>query len=133
MHFEHYPELSPVREIAKNLQQRGIIPWLDAWELRPGLPWQRRLEQQIRQVKSAAVFVGASGIGPWQQREVETLLREFVKRGCPVIPVLLSGVLQEPHLPPFLLTMTWVDFRSRDPDPIAQLIWGVTGETPSRV
>lgn len=122
-----------VREIAKNLQQHGITPWLDEWELQPGLPWQRQLEQQIKQVKSAAVFVGASGIGPWQRREVETLLNEFVERGCPVIPVLLNGVLQKPDLPPFLLTMTWVDFRSQNSDPIAQLIWGITGHTPERV
>jgi hypothetical protein len=24
--------------------------------------------------------------------------------------------------------MTWVDFRKRDPDPMEQLIWGITGE-----
>ena len=35
-----------------------------------------------------------------------------------------------PELPPFLKGMTWVDFRKRDPDPLAQLIWGITGQKP---
>jgi hypothetical protein len=27
--------------------------------------------------------------------------------------------------------MTWVDFRETAPDPLAQLIWGITGQRPS--
>jgi hypothetical protein len=33
----------------------------------------------------------------------------------------------------FLRGMTWVDFRAADPDPLAQLIWGITGQRPSHV
>jgi hypothetical protein len=117
-----------VKEIGERLKERGILPWLDEWELRPGLPWQRLLEQQIGQIKSAAVFIGQSGIGPWQQLELEAFLREFVGRGCPVIPVLLPDAPKKPGLPVFLRGMTWVDFRKRDPDPMEQLIWGITGE-----
>jgi len=121
---------SAVKKIGEQLKQRGILPWLDEWELRPGLPWQRSLEQQIGQIKSAAVFVGESGIGPWQQLEVEAYLRQFVKRGCPVIPVLLSYAHAEPQLPVFIEGMTWVDFRLHDPDPMEQLIWGIVGVRP---
>ena len=39
-------------------------PWLDEWKLRPGLPWQPLLEEQIGKIKSAAVFVGKNGRGP---------------------------------------------------------------------
>src|SRR5262249_43139816 len=102
-----------VKGIGKELQQLGIAPWLDEWELRPGLPWQRLLEQQIGQIKSAAVFVGKSGISPWQQTELEAFLREFVKRGKPVIPVLLENAHQEPSLPIFLSGMTWIDLRKQ--------------------
>ncbi len=104
------------------------MPWLDEWELRPGLPWQQALEKQTRHIKSAAVFVGKNGIGPWQQQELDAFLREFVKRGCPVIPVLLSDAPKIPELPVFLKSMTWVDFRTNEPDPLEQLIWGITGE-----
>jgi TIR domain len=119
-----------VRKIREQLKERGILPWLDEWELRPGVPWQRLLEQQIENIKSAAVFVGKDGVGSWQQQELDSFLRQFVERGCPVIPVILSDVPQElsPKLPSFLENMTWVDFRRNDQDPIDQLIWGITGE-----
>ena len=63
-----------------------------------------------------------------QKMEIETFLREFIRRGCPVIPVLLSNAKTEPILPIFLSCMTWVDFRRKDPDPIGHLIWGITGK-----
>jgi hypothetical protein len=49
---------SDVQTIGERLMRFGILPWLDEWELRPGLPWQRSLEEQISSIKSAAVFVG---------------------------------------------------------------------------
>ena len=58
-----------VKQIAQQLQVHGIVPWLDEWELPPGQPWQPLLEQQIAGIKSAAVFVGADGVGPWQERD----------------------------------------------------------------
>ena len=119
-----------VKEIGRRLAEQGILPWLDEWNLRPGLPWQSTLEQQIEHIKAAAVFVGKNGIGPWQETELNAFLREFVGRKCPVIPVLLSSAPGEPKLPIFLRNMTWVDFRKRDPDPMKQLCWGVTGKRP---
>ncbi len=76
----HHSEDKPaVKEIGERLKERGILPWLDEWELRPGLPWQRALGKQIKQIKSAAVFVGKNGRGPWQDLELEAFLRQFVK------------------------------------------------------
>jgi hypothetical protein len=119
-----------VKEIGLKLMDQGIVPWLDQWELRPGVPWQRLLEEQIAKIKSAAVFVGREGIGPWQRQELDGFLREFAKRNCPVIPVLLPGAPVQPSLPLFLMEMTWVDFRVSQPDPLARLIWGITGKRP---
>ena len=110
-----------VRKIALDLKAQGILPWLDEWELRPGLPWQDALEQQIESVKSAAVFVGGEGVGPWQHQELAALLRKFVEQRSPVIPVLLPDAPREPDLPLFLNGMTWVDFRDSDPDPMERL------------
>ena len=128
-----------IREIGLKLKARGILPWLDEWELRPGLSWQRELERILPKVKSAAVFVGKSELGPWQRREIEALLREFTNRGCPVIPTLLPdyptardterrGKEKYPKLPLFLGGHTWVDFRRESSDPISKLIWGITGQ-----
>src|SRR5881396_249946 len=73
------------------------------------------LEQQIENVKSAAVFVGAEGIGPWQDMELHALLNVFVQQNSPVIPVILPHAPSQPALPLFLKEMTWVDFRVADP------------------
>jgi hypothetical protein len=126
----HTPDKPGVKQIGNLLKQHNLRPWLDEWELRPGLPWQRTLEKQIEQIKAAAVFIGQSGIGPWQQQELEAFLREFVERSCPVIPVLLPDAPEQPRLPLFLSGMIWVDFRKQDPDPLRQLIWGITGKRP---
>ena len=106
----------------------GIVPWLDEWELPPGRPWQPLLEQQMAHIKSAAVFVGSAGIGPWQEQEINGFLRQFVRRSSPVIPVLLENAPDTPALPLFLEAMTWVDFRLTDPDPLERLVWGITGK-----
>jgi len=60
--------------------------------------------------------------------ELDTFLRELVSRGCPVIPVLLKTAPDKPELPLFLASMTWVDFRKQEPDPMKQLIWGITSK-----
>jgi hypothetical protein len=125
----HNSEDKPaVKKLGERLKERGILPWLDECELRPGLPWQKALEKKIKKIKSAAVFVGRSGIGPWQDMELAAFLRQFVRRECPVIPVILPDCEETLQLPIFLEGMTWVDFRKRDPDPMEQLIWGITGE-----
>jgi small GTP-binding protein len=117
-----------VKKIGEQLKERGILPWLDEWELPPGQPWQRLLEEQIPRIKSAAVFVGAEGIGPWQRQELDAFLREFARRECPVIPVVLPTATKQPKLPLFLEGVTWVDFRRPDPDPMERLVWGITKE-----
>lgn len=120
-----------VRKIANKLRERGIVPWLDEWELLPGRAWQPLLEQQLGQIRSAAVFIGSQGIGPWQQLELEALLREFVERGCPVIPVILDNAPQKLQIPLFLRSMMWVDFRNPYPDPLEQLIRGIAHKRSS--
>ena len=119
-----------VIKIARQLQQQGLIPWLDIWELPPGQSWISFLEEQIKNIKSAAVFVGSSGVGPWQKHEMEAFLIEFIRRGCPVIPVLLETATEELELPVFMSTLTWVDFRDSESNPMGRLIWGITQIKP---
>lgn len=120
-----------VKRIGQWLKTQGILPWLDIWELPPGRAWQPILEKQIDSISTAAVFVGAAGVGPWQQQELYGFLGAFVSRQCPVIPVLLADAPVAPILPVFLRAMTWVDFRVEDPDPCRQLLWGITGQQPA--
>jgi nucleotide-binding universal stress UspA family protein len=116
-----------VLQMADQLRARGIRVWVDVRELRPGLPWQDALEAQIKSARAAAVFVGAKGIGPWQDAEQAALLRQFARRKCPVIPVILPKCRQVPDLPVFLEGMHWVDCRDPGINPLDQLFYGITG------
>ncbi len=116
-----------VREVNKNLRQRGIYTWFDEEQLRPGTAWQKTLQEQIGQIQTVAVFVGENGLGPWQQIELQSFISQFVERQCYVIPVILKNCTHVPELPEFLKQFSWVDFRKEEPDPLECLIWGITG------
>jgi TIR domain len=114
--------------IAERLKERGILPWFDIWEIRPGVRWQDELHKRLKSIRSAAVFIGPKGPGPWQELEVQALLDNFAKRRRPIIPVILQGREGRPRLPAFLNLLHVVDLREPDPDPFEQLVWGITGE-----
>lgn len=119
-----------VRRFAKRLEVASILPWLDVDEIRPGLSWLEALQQQIGSIATAAVFIGDSGIAPWQEVEIEALLMQFARRRIPIIPVLLADAPSVPVLPLILETLHWVDFRRAEPDPFEQLLYGITGVHP---
>jgi hypothetical protein len=123
-----------VRQIAEQLESLGIRVWLDERELRPGVRWQGILQETIVQTEAAAVFVGSNGLGPCQEQEIESFLITFAKtHRKPIIPVLLSTAPIAPELPIFLQGRTWVDFRQEDPNPMVQLVWGITGKKPTEI
>lgn len=120
------------RTLAERLRAAGLSVWLDEEQLRPGVPWLPLLEAGIHASDSIAVLIGAHGLGPWQDQEVQAALSLAVRDKRPVIPVLLPGAPVAPDLPPLLVIRGWVDLRA-DPDGRAgldQLIWGITGVRP---
>ena len=121
-----------VRQYGEQLEDLGILPWFEEWEVPPGMPWQRELEKQIKQVNSAAIFIGKTSVEKWELLIEEALLREFIRRKCPVVPVLLPEATETPNLPLFLQGMRWVDFRQEEPNPLKQLVWGITGKKPDQ-
>lgn len=125
------PDQAVVLQIGKWLREVGILPWFSIWNLPPGRALQTELEARIAQIRSAAIFIGPNGRGPWQDVDQEAILREFVRRKCPVIPVLLPGAPDEPELPIFLKGMARVDFRLLEGNPFERLVWGITGERRS--
>jgi hypothetical protein len=52
------------------LKVRGIRTFFDVDRINPGGLWFDVLEQALRDVKAVVVFLGRSGLGPWQRREV---------------------------------------------------------------
>jgi hypothetical protein len=109
----HNSEDKPaVIEIAQQLRQNNLKPWLDVWELQPGAIWQFMLKQQIERIGAAAVFVGKQGFGPWQREELYALLQEFTHHERPVIPVILPDAPMQPQLPLFLRNRHRIDVTS---------------------
>jgi WD40 repeat protein len=123
-------ERQAVEAIGERLKEHGILPWLDVWEMQAGDLWQKVLEKQLKSIKSAAVFIGPNGPGPWQDLEVMALLQQFGKpgRGRRIIPVILEGRKSSPRFPPFLGLWHAVDMREPKPDPFQQLVGGITRE-----
>jgi GTPase SAR1 family protein len=115
-----------VREIARQLRERGLRPWLDERQLRPGFAWQAELEDIIAGIPAAAIIVGDQ-LGPWQGQELAAFMRQSVKRRCVVVPVLLPGAKPQ-SLSVFLDGLTWVDLNVAEPDPIDRLVWGISGQ-----
>ncbi|QSV64949.1 MAG: SUMF1/EgtB/PvdO family nonheme iron enzyme [Dolichospermum sp. DL01] len=124
-----------VEKIRTELLQRGIDSWLDKYDFEPFRRWQDQLEEIIGQIKAAAIFIGSSGVGPWADIEMNSFLVEFVKRklrmGLVILPSCKYTFTElEEQTPRFLRSFHWVDFRQHDPEPLGQLIWGITGIKP---
>jgi len=120
-----------VRELAAVLRALSLEVWLDEDSLLPGEPWQEALEKVLETAGAGAVLVGQDGLGPWENLEMRTLLSQFIRRGFPVIPVLLPGAPQVPELPPFLREFTWSDLRGgMTPEAIGRLADGIRRRHP---
>jgi len=120
-----------IEPIIVALKDRGILPWVDKWDMVPGKVWQDVLRNQLRNVKAAVVFIGPRGSGPWQQLELRELIDQFTKGKRTIIPAILPGRKAFPDLPSFLGQVQAVDFRLQSPDPVDQLVYGITGVRPA--
>jgi hypothetical protein len=126
-----------VEELARRLAKEGIQAWLDKWHLIPGNPWQPDIEKALAESETCAVFVGPSGLGPWQNEEMRAAIDRRVRdsgRRFRVIPVLLTGAkrAERSSLPTFLAATTWVEFPDslEDPDAFHRLVCGIRGIEP---
>lgn len=120
-------------KIYRQLKDRGLSPWLDEEEIRPGTLFQPMLQQAIREVKTAAVCIGLGGLSQWQNLELNVIINQCLRRGIPVIPVLLPGVDAVPKELAFLGESHSVAFRNdlEDKRALFQLEWGITGHKPT--
>ncbi len=121
-----------VLSIQRLLQARGISTFLDRDQLEVGMPWPQALESGLNSARGVAVFIGPSGLGLWQKREMGFALdrqvqEERASRAFPVIPILLPGA---DITPGFLFLNTWTDLRPdlTDPDALDALARAVHGE-----
>jgi hypothetical protein len=127
-----------VLEVAERLKGEDLKLFLDEWELAPGRVVQPAVAEALRGSKVCVVFLGPSGLGPWQVGELQVAIGRRVRdRDFHVLPVLLPGA-ERPrrgevaHLE-FLLNASWVEFlETLDEEGVfRRLLWGITGEKPA--
>lgn len=125
-------DIAEVLHICGALRQNGIRPWIDVEQVRPGTWAQDAIQQAIRAVRTAAVFLGPRGTGRWQMLEIRAFVERCTTDGLPVVPVLLPGVPEPPPELIVLRQLNYVRFEHsvREPGPLRRLCWGVTGRLP---
>ena len=69
-----------VATLKQQLAARGLTSWFDRDDLRPDLNWQPELAKAIAASKSVGVLIGADGIGPWEDEEMQVAINLAVQR-----------------------------------------------------
>ena len=125
-----------IRQVFEALKARGIKPWWDEDQIRPGSSFQQDLTAAMRRCGSTCVFFGPgrSEPGRWQRPELEFAFKLMREGNHRVIPVLLPEVDPGFMLPEFLPTLSCVAFKdSLDEKTLDKLQWGITGTKPDLV
>lgn len=112
-----------VRQLAKKLEEHGLLAWMDEKGILAGEQFLKKLERTLDQAEVLAVLIGPHGLGQYQEVEYYAALRRSIEErdesGRPrlrLIPVLLPGVGAKPQLPTFLRMMNFIDLREQGPD-----------------
>ncbi len=129
-------DIDIVRQIDEELTAAKVKTWFDKRQLRPGETWLEGLYRGLEESRCAAIFLGPSGTGRQQKDEVQKALKQAIKEGRAIIPVILPGVekIEDLEMPAFLEEYHWVDCRNLriSQSSLDTLIWGVTGKKPIR-
>ncbi|WP_420128722.1 NUDIX domain-containing protein [Longimicrobium sp.] len=100
------------------LRAESVSVWKDSDQLIAGTPLLASIEQGVRASRNVLVCVGASGVGDWQDPEIQAALTlSLDDPSIRVIPVLVPGAPAELTLPLFLRSNLWVDLRGGLNDP----------------
>jgi TIR domain len=117
-----------VEKIANRLKEQGLRPWLDQEQIAAGELFQIEIQKVLFKIKSAAIFIGSTGMGDWQGIELPSLISQHISRKIPIIPVLLPNVNKIPDDLSFLQQFNWVSFESIDDDyALFKLECGING------
>lgn len=118
----HSGDKDQALSFASTLKSYGLNIWIDIYDIAVGIPSIESLEKALNDANAIAVLIGKSGIGPWQQIEINAAIAKHVSREGLVIPILLPGAPEKPSLPIFLEQFSWVDLRAGfDTDAIEKL------------
>ena len=116
--------------IYDELKRRGIEPWIDSRDHRPGDKWTEGFRSALSNTSVAIVFFGPNGTGIWQDEEIPLIHTQCVARNIVLIPVLLPGGVIPDDMP--FATRSAVKFiaGSNDSYALDKLEFGITGRNP---
>jgi len=132
-----------VRDIARRLDEAhradgsgSLEFFFDERDMEGGHPVQPQLADALRRSQAGVVFLGAHGLGPWQDAELQVMsARQRRDSGFRIIPVLLPGFdrprYEEYPQVDFLFLNPWVEFlRDTSEDrPLRTLLAHISGRT----
>jgi hypothetical protein len=123
------PEIHKIRNL---LKRRKISTFMDQYDFIHFNLWEDQLISEIKSFETAAIFLGKSGLGPWQAKEIELFLSEYKKNtqyrrlGLVLLPGCSQQLLNEVMEKwPDLGRWQWTNFDQDDPDPVEALILGI--------
>jgi cellulose biosynthesis protein BcsQ len=120
-----------VEEISRRLAERGIRAFFDTLQLNHREGSSSQVVAALDASLSAAIFIGPSGLDPWQTQELHLALdRRPVEGVFRIIPVFLPGADPETvTLPATLRALTFIDFRRSLNEGLAfeRLVAGIRG------
>jgi hypothetical protein len=118
-----------IKIIAQKLKEKGLKPWLDEEQIRPGTFFQDHIQKAISHSKAAAIFIGPGELGKFQLLEIRGLVSSLLDKEIPVIPVLLPNRDNIPDDLLFLNELNFVKFSNiDDTDALERLVWGICGK-----
>ena len=119
-----------VEWLAEQLQKQGLRPFLDKWDLQAGRSWRKDLEAALANSKTAVVFFGPQGVGPWHDAEIDILVDQATTRrnDFRVTSILLPGATLD-NVPTFLRRLGRLDFSQQweHPSHVDELVNFVKG------
>lgn len=117
-------DIEQVREIRRQLIDRGFRPWMDKYDMNAGISVQMQLRQQINAGKPSVFLIGPHGLGNWQELEMEMAALLMSTKKYWLIPVFLPTYAARAdrfEFPAFVGLLHAVDMREIDPDPFEKL------------
>lgn len=112
-----------VDRLSSALNAAGVQTWVDTQNISAGLNWQEELEKGLFRADVLLHIASQHSAGSkWLEAELETFLG---KKGR-VVPLIIDDDGAR-HLPAFLRTIQWVDFRTDFDQAIRSLLQGIQG------
>jgi ssDNA-binding Zn-finger/Zn-ribbon topoisomerase 1 len=109
-----------VTKLAEDLRDRGVVPWLDEWEMSPGDSLSRRIQEGIEESSLFLVILSSTSLSSkWCQKELDAADVLEVEKGRKfVIPILYEKC----RLPLFMKAKMYADFSSDYDNGLKKLI-----------